>query len=181
MRRPGPVTHSTPIGLIGACLTQAHHCLVRRPAWCGVTPTQSNEGMTVTNLARDWWGRYAPRRPRSCWSGRTRSSPRRRELRHDGERLQETLEWLSDFGLIELVGVEGTGSYGARFTRHLKAERIRVVEVDRPNRQRRRRRKGCVRSTMDNLYRRCYIDTWLIDTSSIFRSLNSSSNTCTWS
>ena len=50
------------------------------------------------------------------------------------------LGWLSDFGPVELVGVEGTGSYGAGLTRHLQAERVRVVEVDRPNRQRRRRK-----------------------------------------
>ena len=48
--------------------------------------------------------------------------------------------WLSDFGPVELVGVEGTGSYGAGLTRHLQAQRVRVVEVDRPNRQRRRRK-----------------------------------------
>jgi transposase len=41
---------------------------------------------------------------------------------------------------VELVGVEGTGSYGAGLTRHLHGEGVRVVEVDRPNRQRRRRR-----------------------------------------
>jgi len=39
----------------------------------------------------------------------------------------------------ELVGVEGTGSYGAGLTRHLLAEGIAVLEVDRPNRQRRRK------------------------------------------
>ena len=50
------------------------------------------------------------------------------------------LGWLSDFGPVDLVGVEGTGSYGAGLTRHLQAERVRVVEVDRPNRQRRRRK-----------------------------------------
>ena len=50
------------------------------------------------------------------------------------------LAWLSDFGPVELVGVEGTGSYGAGLTRHLQGEGIRVVEVDRPNRQRRRRK-----------------------------------------
>ena len=48
------------------------------------------------------------------------------------------LGWLADFGPVDLVGVEGTGSYGAGLTRHLQAERVRVVEVDRPNRQRRR-------------------------------------------
>ena len=51
---------------------------------------------------------------------------------------KKLLGWLSDFGTVELVGVEGTGSYGAGLTRHLQAEGVRVVEVDRPNRQRRR-------------------------------------------
>ena len=53
---------------------------------------------------------------------------------------KKLLAWLSDFGPVELVGVEGTGSYGAGLTRHLQAEGVRVVEVDRPNRQRRRRK-----------------------------------------
>jgi transposase len=47
--------------------------------------------------------------------------------------------WLEAFGTVELVGVEGTGSYGAGLTRHLLTHEVRVVEVDRPNRQRRRR------------------------------------------
>jgi len=50
------------------------------------------------------------------------------------------LGWLGAFGEVELVGVEGTGSYGAGLTRHLHSEGVCVVEVDRPNRQRRRRR-----------------------------------------
>ncbi len=49
------------------------------------------------------------------------------------------LRWLRGFGTVALVGVEGTGSYGAGLTRHLQAEGVRVVEVDRPNRQERRR------------------------------------------
>jgi transposase len=56
------------------------------------------------------------------------------------EGYKKLLGWLSDFGPVELVGVEGTGSYGAGLTRHLQAEQVRVVEVDRPNRQRRRRK-----------------------------------------
>jgi transposase len=48
--------------------------------------------------------------------------------------------WLRSLGEIELVGVEGTGSYGVGLTRFLHDEGIAVVEVDRPNRQRRRRR-----------------------------------------
>lgn len=53
---------------------------------------------------------------------------------------KKLLAWLSDFGPVVLVGVEGTGSYGAGLTRHLHAEGIEVVEVDRPNRLRRRLR-----------------------------------------
>jgi len=50
------------------------------------------------------------------------------------------LRWLRSFGDVALVGVEGTGSYGAGLTRYLQSHDVRVVEVDRPNRQRRRRR-----------------------------------------
>jgi transposase len=53
---------------------------------------------------------------------------------------RQLLGWLRSFGALERVGVEGTGSYGAGLTRHLHANRVTVVEVDRPNRQRRRRR-----------------------------------------
>ena len=47
--------------------------------------------------------------------------------------------WLAAFGDIDLIGVEGTGSYGAGIARHLAGKGIRVVEVDRPNRQARHR------------------------------------------
>jgi transposase len=53
---------------------------------------------------------------------------------------RQLFAWLASFGEVELVGVEGTGSYGAGLTRHLLAKGIAVVEVDRPNRQNRRRR-----------------------------------------
>jgi transposase len=49
-------------------------------------------------------------------------------------------DWLSSFGELDRVGVEGTGSYGAGLTRHLHRHGVSVVEVDRPNRQKRRRR-----------------------------------------
>ena len=55
----------------------------------------------------------------------------------DGYR--ELAAWLESFGEVVMVGVEGTGSYGAGLTRHLQSRGITVVEVDRPNRQRRRR------------------------------------------
>lgn len=55
----------------------------------------------------------------------------------DGYR--ELLSWLGAFGEVGLVGIEGTGSYGAGLSRHLQAAGIRIVEVDRANRQDRRR------------------------------------------
>ena len=54
----------------------------------------------------------------------------------DGHR--QLLAWLRGFGAVERCGVEGTGAYGASLTRHLHAADVAVVEVNRPNRQRRR-------------------------------------------
>jgi transposase len=52
------------------------------------------------------------------------------------------LAWLrghaGEHGQLELVGVEGTGAYGAGLTRHLQGEGVRVVEIDRPDRKTRR-------------------------------------------
>jgi len=53
---------------------------------------------------------------------------------------RQLLGWLQSFGDLEMVGVEGTGSYGAGLARCLHDHGVRVVKVDRPNRQRRRRR-----------------------------------------
>jgi len=47
--------------------------------------------------------------------------------------------WLSSFGRPEVVGVEGTGAYGAGLLRFLAAAGVEVREVIRPNRQARRR------------------------------------------
>jgi transposase len=47
--------------------------------------------------------------------------------------------WLTDFGDVARVGVEGTGAYGAGLARHLRGRALVVIEVDRPNRQERRR------------------------------------------
>jgi transposase len=46
--------------------------------------------------------------------------------------------WLARFGPLSLVGVEGTGVYGAGLTRSLVAGGLAVVEVDRPDRKSRR-------------------------------------------
>jgi transposase len=47
--------------------------------------------------------------------------------------------FLASFGNLTRVGVEGTGSYGAGLARFLRGSGVEVVEVDRPNRQARRR------------------------------------------
>jgi transposase len=49
------------------------------------------------------------------------------------------LAWLRRFGELEAVGVEGTGAWGAGLARFLTAADVEVVEVQRPNRQHRRR------------------------------------------
>lgn len=52
---------------------------------------------------------------------------------------ENLLGWLTGFGPVDLVGVEGTGSYGVELARFLTAVGVGVVEVDRPNRQTRRK------------------------------------------
>ena len=54
----------------------------------------------------------------------------------DGHRALSS--WMSAFGSIERVGIEGTGAYGAGIARHFIAADVAVIEVDRPNRQKRR-------------------------------------------
>lgn len=47
--------------------------------------------------------------------------------------------WIVGFGPVKAVGVEGTGSYGMGLTRHLLSQGVTVWEVNRPDRQHRRR------------------------------------------
>lgn len=57
---------------------------------------------------------------------------------------RQLLAWLQGHarsagaGALRLVGVEGTGAYGAGLTRYLQGEGVPVVEVDRPDRKTRR-------------------------------------------
>jgi transposase len=51
---------------------------------------------------------------------------------------RKLLGWMSSFGPVERVGVEGTGAYGAGLARYLHRHGVRVIEVDRANRQARR-------------------------------------------
>lgn len=50
------------------------------------------------------------------------------------------VRWLRRHGDVAKVGIEGTGAYGAGLCRYVTGEGIDVVEVNRPNRQMRRRR-----------------------------------------
>jgi transposase len=51
---------------------------------------------------------------------------------------RQLLNWLKRYGTVILIGVEGTGAYGAGLTRYLHSQHIKVVEVDRPDRSLRR-------------------------------------------
>lgn len=52
------------------------------------------------------------------------------------------LSFVRSFGQVGLIGVEGTGSYGAGLARHLSSEDVPFREVIRPRRAQRRRGKS---------------------------------------
>ena len=53
---------------------------------------------------------------------------------------KQLLCWAQTFGLLRRAGVEGTGSYGAALTRVLQTNGVKVIEINRPDRSRRRGR-----------------------------------------
>jgi transposase len=53
---------------------------------------------------------------------------------------RDLLAWLRGYGELSRVGIEGTGSYGAGLCRHLLAQGVSVIEIDRPDRKTRRAR-----------------------------------------
>jgi transposase len=53
---------------------------------------------------------------------------------------RDLYRWLCGHGEVLAVGVEGTGSWGAGLSRHLRARGLNVIEVNRTNRQTRRRK-----------------------------------------
>ncbi|MGY3380935.1 hypothetical protein ACVWYS_002892 [Arthrobacter sp. TE12231] len=61
-----------------------------------------------------------------------------REFPAAGAGYQGIIDFITGFGPVLAVGVEGTGSYGAELSRVLVREGIHVVEVMRPNRHARR-------------------------------------------
>jgi transposase len=55
-----------------------------------------------------------------------------------GSGYRKIVEFITSYGPVSAVGVEGTGSYGAEIARILRDEGLSVFEVNRPNRAARR-------------------------------------------
>lgn len=55
-----------------------------------------------------------------------------------GSGYRKIIDFITSYGTVTAVGVEGTGSYGAELARTLRAEGLLVLEVNRPNRAARR-------------------------------------------
>ena len=53
---------------------------------------------------------------------------------------RQLLTWARSLGPLRRAGVEGSGSYGAALTRHLRGAGIKVIEVNFPDKATRRRR-----------------------------------------
>ena len=49
------------------------------------------------------------------------------------------VDWAESFGPVDRAGIEGTGSFGTNLSRYLVERGIECFEVNRPNRQHRRR------------------------------------------
>jgi transposase len=59
------------------------------------------------------------------------------------------VRWAEGFGTVRNAGVEGTSSYGAGLARHLKAQGIEVLEVERPKRPQRSSRRNLKSDPLD--------------------------------
>ncbi len=59
---------------------------------------------------------------------------------------ERLLCWAEGFGPVRYAGIEGTSSYGAGLARHLKAQGVEVLEVERPKHRRRSSRRNVKKS-----------------------------------
>ncbi len=55
---------------------------------------------------------------------------------------ERLLCWAESFGPVRCAGIEGASSYGAGIARHLKAQGVEVLEVERPKRRQRSSRRN---------------------------------------
>jgi hypothetical protein len=53
---------------------------------------------------------------------------------------EQLMKWAGSFGRLSRAGVEGTGTYGAGLARHMQERGVQVLEINRPDRSRRRLR-----------------------------------------
>src|ERR1700675_2623596 len=53
---------------------------------------------------------------------------------------RQMLAWMLSFGELQRIGIESTGSYGARLLRFMQQAKVVVLEVTTPDKQDRRRR-----------------------------------------
>jgi len=53
---------------------------------------------------------------------------------------ERLMKWASSLGRLGRAGVEGTGTYGAGLARHMQERGVQVLEINRPDRSRRRLR-----------------------------------------
>lgn len=60
------------------------------------------------------------------------------QFKTDAGGYRALLAWLQSFGTLMLVGIEGTGVYGAGLARFLATQGVAMVEIDRPDRKARR-------------------------------------------
>lgn len=51
---------------------------------------------------------------------------------------EELIAWASSYGRLTRAGIEGTGTYGAALARCIQAHGIQAIEINRPDRSRRR-------------------------------------------
>ena len=65
---------------------------------------------------------------------------------------ERLLRWAEGFGPVRCAGVEGTSSYGAGLTRHLRSRGIEVLEVERPEHRRRSSRRNLQKSDPSDAY-----------------------------
>ena len=53
---------------------------------------------------------------------------------------RQMLAWMRSFGVLQRIGIESTGSYGAGLLRFMQQAKVTVLEVTTPDKQDRRRR-----------------------------------------
>ncbi len=73
---------------------------------------------------------------------------------------ERLLRWAEGFGLVRCAGIEGTSSYGAGLTRHLRARGIEVLEVERPKHRRRSSRRNVEKSDPSDAERAARAVSW---------------------